>query len=102
LYDRPANDFVMGFLGPVTRLGDQLVRPHDLEILTVPTLGAVQARVLRVRRIGVEVRAELAAGPSTPWVQLTHGQAEGLNLVEGADVWIRPAPQAATLAAQSA
>ena len=30
LYDRPANDFVMGFLGPVTRLGDALVRPHDL------------------------------------------------------------------------
>ncbi|MGN6472697.1 MAG: sulfate/molybdate ABC transporter ATP-binding protein, partial [Mycobacteriales bacterium] len=26
LYDRPANDFVMGFLGPVTTLGGRLVR----------------------------------------------------------------------------
>ena len=30
LYDAPANDFVMGFLGPVAELGGQLVRPHDL------------------------------------------------------------------------
>ncbi|HMJ75244.1 MAG TPA: sulfate ABC transporter ATP-binding protein, partial [Iamia sp.] len=30
LYDTPANDFVMRFLGPVTQLGDHLVRPHDL------------------------------------------------------------------------
>ena len=34
LYDQPANDFVMRFLGPVTQLGDRLVRPHDLELLT--------------------------------------------------------------------
>src|SRR5829696_6696986 len=32
LYDEPASDFVMGFLGPVTRLGGQLVRPHDLDL----------------------------------------------------------------------
>jgi sulfate transport system ATP-binding protein len=32
LYDKPANDFVMSFLGPVTRLGETLVRPHDLEL----------------------------------------------------------------------
>ncbi len=30
LYDRPANDFVMSFLGSVARLGEQLVRPHDI------------------------------------------------------------------------
>ena len=32
LYDQPANDFVMRFLGPVTQLGDHLVRPHDLQV----------------------------------------------------------------------
>ena len=37
LYDHPANDFVMGFLGPVTTLGGALVRPHDLELLAAPT-----------------------------------------------------------------
>src|SRR3954453_23833727 len=33
LYDAPANDFVMNFIGPVTQLDGQLVRPHDLQIL---------------------------------------------------------------------
>src|SRR5687767_9684393 len=32
LYDEPANDFVMGFLGDVTRLGDIQLRPHDIEV----------------------------------------------------------------------
>src|SRR3712207_3973552 len=33
LYDEPANPFVMGFVGPVNRLGEQWVRPHDVELL---------------------------------------------------------------------
>src|SRR5213079_170541 len=28
LYDEPANAFVMSFLGPVSKLGEHLVRPH--------------------------------------------------------------------------
>src|SRR3712207_6497758 len=32
LYDQPANDFVMSFLGPVTTLGGLLVRPHDIDL----------------------------------------------------------------------
>src|SRR3978361_2374263 len=31
LYERPANPFVMGFVGPVSRLGEAWVRPHDIE-----------------------------------------------------------------------
>ena len=34
LYDSPANNFVMSFLGPVTALNGKLVRPHDLELHT--------------------------------------------------------------------
>ena len=34
LYDEPANDFVMSFLGPVTRLDGELVRPHDIDVFT--------------------------------------------------------------------
>src|SRR5262249_49507391 len=48
LYDQPANDFVMTFLGPVTRLRGKLVRPHDLEILTKPAPDAVPGEVARV------------------------------------------------------
>src|ERR1700710_2867810 len=29
LYERPANPFVMGFVGPVSRFGEAWVRPHD-------------------------------------------------------------------------
>ena len=36
LYDEPANDFVMNFLGPVTNLAGRSVRPHDIEITTFP------------------------------------------------------------------
>lgn len=67
LYDRPANDFVMGFLGPVAQLNGRLVRPHDLHLTTEPRDGAHEAQVTRVVHLGFEVRveAELAgAGPS--------------------------------------
>src|SRR5437773_4740422 len=33
LYTSPANEFVMSFVGPVNRLGDTFVRPHDVELL---------------------------------------------------------------------
>jgi sulfate transport system ATP-binding protein len=102
LYDKPANDFVMGFLGPVTRLNGKLVRPHDIDVFTEPTDGAVQSTVTRLQRIGFEVRAELASGDSTPWVQLTRGQADSLRMTEGAMVWLRPAPGASTLAEPAA
>ena len=32
LYDKPANDFVMGFLGEVTHINGHPVRPHDVDI----------------------------------------------------------------------
>jgi sulfate transport system ATP-binding protein len=99
LYDKPANDFVMGFLGPVTRLEGRLVRPHDIDVFIAPEPGAVQATVTRLQRIGFEVRTELRAGESRPWVQLTRGQADSLRLSEGSSVWLRAAPGATTLAA---
>ncbi len=99
LYDHPANDFVMSFLGPVTRLNDQLVRPHDIDVFLSAEEGTVAATVTRLQRIGFEVRAELDAGSSKPWVQLTRGQSEGLGLTVGGKVWLRAAQDASTLTA---
>jgi len=99
LYDKPANDFVMGFLGPVTQLDGRLVRPHDIDIFSEPAGGAVRSTVVRLQRIGFEVRAELDAGGSRPWVQLTRGQAESLGIETGRTVWLRAAAGASTLAA---
>jgi sulfate transport system ATP-binding protein len=92
VYDKPANDFVMGFLGPVTQFGGRLVRPHDIEIFTDETPGTVAATVVRLQRVGFEVRVELVAGSEQPWAQLTRGQAEALHLTAGCAVWMRPAP----------
>jgi sulfate transport system ATP-binding protein len=98
LYDRPANDFVMSFLGPVTRLHGRLVRPHDLEVFTAPDDGTVPATVERLVRLGFEVRADLVAGEEECWVQLTRGEADRLRLEPGRQIHVRamtPAPGAA-------
>jgi sulfate/thiosulfate transport system ATP-binding protein len=91
LYDRPANEFVMGFVGPVARIGDQLVRPHDITILDEAEDGAAEAIVERVIRVGFEVRVELALGRGEPLTaQLSRAEAEPLELHEGQIVHVRP------------
>jgi sulfate transport system ATP-binding protein len=90
LYDAPANEFVMGFLGPVARLGDGLVRPHDLVLRTDPEPGAVEAQVTRVVHLGFEVRVELElAGDGSVAAQLTRNEAEQLELAPGDIVYVR-------------
>jgi sulfate/thiosulfate transport system ATP-binding protein len=90
LYDRPANRFVMGFLGPVSQVGEQLVRPHDIAISLAPEDGARQAAVTRVVHLGFEVRVELRLeGDGTVSAQITRHEAEQLELVEGGVVWVR-------------
>jgi sulfate transport system ATP-binding protein len=100
LYDRPANDFVMSFLGPVTNLRGRLVRPHDIEVLTEHRDGTSQANVRGVLRVGHEVRVDLDAGePGGTWVQLTRYQADALDLTEGRTVWLRTTEDAPELIA---
>jgi sulfate/thiosulfate transport system ATP-binding protein len=95
VYDSPANEFVMGFLGPVSRLGDRLVRPHDLTLSLVPSDGAVQARVSRVVHLGFEVRVELELdGGGAARAQLTRGQTAELELVAGDVVYAHTPPRA--------
>jgi len=97
LYDRPANEFVMGFLGPVTTLAGKMVRPHDLELFDMAEPGTIPATVERITRIGFEVRVDLRAGDETTWVQTTRGQADGLDLVPGREFWLRASPHASTI-----
>jgi sulfate/thiosulfate transport system ATP-binding protein len=107
LYDAPADEFVMRFLGPVTRVGDVLVRPHDVELSRDAGSGAVPAVVSRVVRLGFEVRVELAVdgvpsgGPQDDGAQviaqLTRGSAAQLGLREGDRVHVRATPGARAL-----
>jgi sulfate/thiosulfate transport system ATP-binding protein len=90
LYERPANAFVMGFLGPVARLGDTLVRPHDLRLHPEPHDGALEAQVARVVHLGFEVRVELELDGAEPLTaQLTRDEAAELELHAGDIVWVR-------------
>jgi sulfate transport system ATP-binding protein len=97
LYERPANDFVMSFLGPVTRLHGSLVRPHDLDICTTEEPGAVPAKVTRVVRLGFEVRVEVEietdteVGTVDSWVQLTREDVARLGIKAGDVVFVRKA-----------
>jgi sulfate/thiosulfate transport system ATP-binding protein len=94
LYERPATDFVMSFLGPVTRLEGKLVRPHDLEVSAQPLPGSVPATVERVVRLGFEVRVDAVAGGEPIWAQLTREEARRLSLGTGDTVYVRRAPEA--------
>jgi sulfate transport system ATP-binding protein len=90
LYDRPANEFVMNFIGPVTRLDGRLVRPHDVQLLVEPTASADEAVVERIVRLGFEVRVELVLADGEPVsAQLPRMEAEQLELREGDIVYVR-------------
>jgi sulfate transport system ATP-binding protein len=90
LYERPANAFVMGFVGSVSQLGETWVRPHDIDVLEDEEDGALQALVERVAKVGFEVRVEtvLADGTSVP-VLVTRQEADELELRAGQIVWLR-------------
>ncbi len=91
LYEKPANEFVMGFVGPVSELSGRRVRPHDVDILRDPAGGAAEAMIDRIIHLGFEVRVELTLGnDEKTWVQTTKAQAEELELSEGEIVWLRP------------
>jgi sulfate transport system ATP-binding protein len=92
LYERPANPFVMKFLGPVSRIGERLIRPHDLALSADPGDGALEAIVNRVVHLGFEVRVELAlADEETLSAQLTRAEADELEIKPGDIVWVRHA-----------
>ena len=103
LYDEPANDFVMNFLGPVTNLAGRSVRPHDIEIMTFPESASVPATIVRTVRLGFEVRVDAIAGGRDVWIQITRAEADRLDLAPGSEVFLRPvSAQQPVLSAASA
>lgn len=94
LYDHPANEFVMSFVGPVNRLGDTFIRPHDVELLLESNGSTQEAMVQRLVHLGFEVRVELVRDDGeTLSAQLTREQVEGLELQHGQIVYVRPTRQ---------
>jgi sulfate/thiosulfate transport system ATP-binding protein len=91
LYEHPANAFVMGFVGPVTRLGELFVRPHDIQVRRQPNGTTAEAMVERLVHLGFEVRADLLLGDGQRLqAQLSREDAEELELAKGQIVFVRP------------
>jgi sulfate transport system ATP-binding protein len=91
LYEHPANEFVMSFVGPVNRLGEDWVRPHDLDLLIEPNGSTSEAMIERIVHLGFEVRVELVLQDGTHVsAQVTRDEAEQLELHDGQIVFVRP------------
>jgi sulfate transport system ATP-binding protein len=102
LYEQPANDFVMSFLGSVATLDGVMVRPHDIVLEREahvelvggghPSSVRVRARVDRIVRLGFEVRVDLATEAGERFAaQMTRSQAAELDLRTGETVFARAA-----------
>ncbi|HSR93608.1 MAG TPA: sulfate ABC transporter ATP-binding protein [Solirubrobacterales bacterium] len=91
LYDHPANEFVMSFVGEVNRLGEHFVRPHDMEVVLDPDERTEEAMVRRIVALGFEIRVEFVLADGTEvWAQLTRAELQKLELREGQIVHLRP------------
>jgi sulfate transport system ATP-binding protein len=111
LYDEPANDFVMSFLGEVTRLGPVRLRPHDVEVATTPgRAGSFPGTITRHLRVGFEVRLQVeldygaggGTGADPVSVVLSRSHARSLDLELGSKVWLTAAVGAVTVPAMVA
>ncbi len=120
LYDEPASDFVMDFLGEVTRLGPVRLRPHDVEVAVTPgRAGALPGTVSRLLRVGFEVRLQVelddvsrdgfrstltagGTGAEPVSVVLSRSHARSLDLELGSKVWLTAAVGAVTVPAMVA
>jgi sulfate transport system ATP-binding protein len=90
LYEHPENEFVMSFVGPVNRLGDELVRPHDIELTLEPNGSTEEGMITRVVHLGFEVRVEFTLPDGEEaWAQMTREQAEHLELEPGQIVFVK-------------
>jgi sulfate transport system ATP-binding protein len=91
LYEHPANEFVMSFVGEVNQLGDHFVRPHDMEVVLDPDERTQEGLVQRIVTLGFEVRVELVLSNGTEvWAQLTRAELQRLELREGQIAYLRP------------
>jgi sulfate/thiosulfate transport system ATP-binding protein len=91
LYEHPANAFVMGFVGPVTRLGDSFIRPHDVELRREPNGATSEAMIERLVHLGFEVRVDLVLQDGQRLLaQVSREDAELLELQQGQIIFARP------------
>ena len=91
VYERPANEFVMTFVGQAHQFGDTFVRPHDLEVTLEPNGSTREVMIDRIVHFGFNVRLDLVGGDGERLsVQTTRDHAELLEFASGQIVYVRP------------
>jgi sulfate/thiosulfate transport system ATP-binding protein len=90
VYEEPATDFVMEFIGTTTHFLGRSVRPHDVEVRSAPFEGALEAQVERVVYLGALVRLEMVLGDGAPLVaQVSPAEADAEEFERGQLVYVR-------------
>ncbi len=89
VYEQPANEFVMTFVGQAHRIGDGFVRPHDLEISLEPSGDAEEVMIERAVHFGFSVRLDLVDQHGERLsTETTRDQVELLELEAGQIVYV--------------
>jgi sulfate/thiosulfate transport system ATP-binding protein len=88
LYDSPASEFVMRFVGDAHRLGNRLVRPHNITLRRERENGSIEVEVERITVLGADVRVDLVDGHGDRVVaRLRRDDVDELGLERGEIVW---------------
>ncbi len=88
LYDAPASEFVLRFVGDAVRLGERLVRPHEVVLRRWPSDGAVEVEIERIAVLGADARVDLADGSGERLTaRLRREELDDLDLATGEIVW---------------
>ena len=89
LYDDPASEFVMTFVGDAQPIGSLHVRPHDVELLDEPADGAVEAMIVRVTVLGRDVKVALHDTSGAEILALlTRDEFDEAGFWRGQNVWV--------------
>ncbi len=89
LYDEPASEFVMTFVGDANVVAGSLVRPHDLELSAEPEDGSIEAMIVRATVLGHDTKVELHDASGAEVVALLPRERfDELGLWRGQTVWV--------------
>jgi sulfate/thiosulfate transport system ATP-binding protein len=96
LYDAPASEFVLRFVGDAVPLGDRLVRPHEVVLRRWPSDGAVEVEIERIAVLGADARVDLVDGGGDRLAaRLRREELDDLDLVRGEIIWASAESQSA-------
>src|SRR6476660_7933031 len=91
VYEDPANEFVMTFVGQAHEIEGNFVRPHDLEVTLEPNGSTSEVMIDRIVHLGFNVRLDLVGTDGERLsVQTTRDNAELNEFAPGQIVYVKP------------